>query len=211
MQTDLQSACNYAERFIQRLIDCYAYINGFGALVTIERVIKDGEAVFRNHRYSKSIHESGTERAVQNIDELAEVIKGPPCLGEAIFNLNLAQFLKHETALFIYRAVETLRDHFGGDWRSMRESLQIDKAFLEELADYSKPARNSIPLAMVGQERQEILHRGWEIVDRFIIYLRDPESVKHLTEIRCMNTDSRICLNKSESCISLTPNEILNE
>lgn len=97
ISVDFQSACNYAEKFIQRIVDSLAFVNGFGCLVLVEQILKDGKRLHRNHRFSKPIHQSREKRPIRDLSDMEELLKGPPELGEALYNLNLAIFLKHET------------------------------------------------------------------------------------------------------------------
>lgn len=81
----------------------------------------------------------------------------------------------------------------------MRESLKIDQKYLEELAEYSKAARHSIALPMIGAEREEMLNRGWEVLDRFILFLRDAKGLESLNELSCVNSGT-LCLDKQKTC-----------
>ena len=196
---DLNTAFGFVERLVQRIVDIHCYLQGTGCLVVIQRARFPDGATVPFLRNSETV--AGLSHISQHSEAalLAQIATGPPELGDALFNLNLALFFKHEAALFSYRAIDTIRSYFSNDWKRMRDCLRINEQFLKELTPYSTAARHATPLAIDGRVRHEILRRAWEVTDRFLMHLLNPTELSAQPELKC--SADRVCLNGTKNCV----------
>jgi hypothetical protein len=108
LPSEINTTIGYIERFIQRAVDAYAYINGFGCLVTLDTVIEPTGLRRNLHKYVPELFESKNERScTDSTTDVAKLLTGPWQLADALFNLNLSIFFAHESPMFAFRALDT--------------------------------------------------------------------------------------------------------
>ncbi len=81
------------------------------------------------------------------------------------------------------RAMERVRNSIsphesleGKSWETMRNVLQIDRAYIQAITDASREHRHGRLEFKTGGENEEILKRTWTILNRFIIYRKGGSS-----------------------------------
>ncbi|MFH1142070.1 MAG: hypothetical protein V1724_10565 [Chloroflexota bacterium] len=183
--TDLETLRNYVELIVRHLVDAYGYIEGRGYDIEISSAtLETGDLIVFGVEVAE-LQKNKTERPV-SFNEIVGLLFLDPTfsaklgvLRMALADIREAIRSPYETGFHCLRAIECLRDHFvrpeDGDetkpsWERLRDALRIDRSLLHPLERYGFPQRHGVFPSMTGQERVEMMHSTWRVIDRFIQY-----------------------------------------
>jgi hypothetical protein len=198
---DIQGIFNYAERAVHALVDALAFTTGVAAMVFLTTARKNGEVIYMNRRLN-SFHYDFRNLSSFTYEEMCNIVlQKSKYVPLVLHNLNLAVIFRHDSAFFVYKAIELVKEDIGETkWDLLRERLRIAKPYLTELAEFSKSARHAVSIAIDGLQRQEMINRGWEVADRYFLYLCKREKLEKLPLLQCKHSQFRICLNLLHQC-----------
>ena len=198
---DLPTLKNYVEYFVRSVVDAFGYLEGRGYDVEITSLVgqRDGEPwsslpVWTVYGVEiAGLQETKSERPL-SIGEIMPLLFNTPPQGgsvnavvpgqlrQAIADLREAIRSPHDTGLFCFRAIESIRqcfvlpddddDDHKISWIRMGHALRIDETWSKDLAKVSTLQRHGIGQYMSGQEREAAMQRAWKVVDRFMVYVQ---------------------------------------
>lgn len=177
---DLPTLKNYVEDIVSSLVDAYGYLSGRGYDIEITSVVDPSgmQTVFGVG--VAELEETQSERPL-SFQDLIEVMNKSPDLHRALRDLREAIRSPLDTGFFCYRAVECVRQSFKQEkdddkdelsWRRLRDTLRVDRSWIEGLKKFADPQRHGKSPYMSGKDRVSAMRHGWKIVDRFCIYVR---------------------------------------
>ena len=117
--------------------------------------------------------------------ELMVKASGPKgfILHRCFTDLNLAMQHAVDTAFYCYRAIESLRQHWGAvndvldksaQWEGFRNFLGIGKHLIDPVRIAAEGVRHGHLIPITDQERIELFMRTWDIVEAYIAKVPDP-------------------------------------
>ncbi|TEB14295.1 hypothetical protein Psfp_03046 [Pelotomaculum sp. FP] len=184
---DIGTMKNYLESTVRSLVDGLGYLLACGYDVEITSVMLPDSSMIV---FGVGVTELEKEKDTRNFSN-AELFKilfsGKPktdYLRRALGDLRETIRSPHDTALFAYRAIESIRESFRISdsedknilWQRMRESLSIEKEYIMFIEKYRTIEAHGKTLPVSGDDRVEIMRRAWRIVERFCNYLLKGES-----------------------------------
>ncbi len=189
--TDIVTLKNGVTDFVAGIIDALGYVNGCGYFVEIKHAayMETSECVtfgvnfpIFNERYPKK----EWDERVNNIVSLMTGQRGL-YLSRALADIREAIRSAKDTAFFVFRAIETLKQYFGhkfgisddGEkWLKMTQEIGGDKRETEFIRSFSDDNRHGVPVALTANERLKLLKTASRIIDRFIEYELTNQSLK---------------------------------
>jgi len=122
------------------------------------------------------IHDQPQDRPL-SVQTMFPVVMQYPHIGRALADLRGAVEMFNDTPFYTYRVVEDVMQFFVADddrpaaWQRLRDSLRIDRTFLQPLESASKFSRHGQLRVLTGAERIDLMKRAWQVVDRFAVFL----------------------------------------
>jgi hypothetical protein len=125
---------------------------------------------------------SAAERPL-SIEELVPLAVSFVPLRQALSDLRQTLTSPADTAVFSYRAIESIMQHFRKTedknrqlaWDRLRDSLRIERTWIEPVQKFAEIHRHGTLTMLTGAERLDITRRAWLVVDRFCVYLRNEQ------------------------------------
>ncbi len=189
---DIATLRNCIDTIARSLVDAYGYAARKGLDMEIRLAVCANNGLSPEFEYRTGSNFSWTEETEKKYEEVAEVlfsvgsnsasITDP--LRRALGDVGRAYRMPHDTGLFAYRAIESLRQHFVNSedkektrakksWISMRECLRIDQALTTKLEDFSKYQRHGEAKHLSGSERSDVIKTARQVIDRFILHAKN--------------------------------------
>lgn len=178
--TDFATLRNIVRDFIRLHTDAYGYLYGYAYDVEITSI--SGKNNIPHLIYGIEIKEIEIDHPNRPLREFADIVKlmhdgSNNELRLALNDLRLSIQHPTDTAVFCFRAIESLMQYFGpkaeSTWETFRDSLNISRDFLKPTEDKCWSPRHGKPIPISHSERVDIMMRSWKIVDRFVIYLQN--------------------------------------
>jgi len=121
--------------------------------------------------------------------ELIAKASGPKgfILHRCFTDLNLAMQHPVDTAFYCYRAIESLRQHWGAEndvdakatqWEGFRDFLGIGKELIDPVRIAAEGVRHGELVPISDQERIDLFTRTWDLVEVYLDKIPDPRTVK---------------------------------
>lgn len=182
---DLFTLRNTVEDFVRTTTDALGYVTGRGYEVEISAVASgSGHHVVFGVEVGV-LADSFSERPLDPA-EVALLALSEPHLSRSLEELRKAIRAPARTAAHCFAAIEAIRQYFvekltlsrEDSWQHLRNTLKIDRAYLNPLSESSKPQRHAQLTFASDQQRGDELLRAWRVVDRFCIYLHDGKVTK---------------------------------
>lgn len=98
-------------------------------------------------------------------------------------DLTLAMQHAGDTAFYCYRAIESLRQHWGAvndvleksaQWEGFRKFLEIGKDVIDPVRIAAEGVRHGQLIPITDQQRAEIFIRTWDLVEDYLTKMPDP-------------------------------------
>ena len=170
---------NYIADIVRAIVDAYGYLSGCGYDVEIVKLIPPGvnqsyvfgvdipvlkpsesdiSAPF--NRLMKVYNDAGASYIQHCFADFREAIRSPK-----------------DTALFCYRAIESLRQYFkvekiissdGASWKCLRETLGVDRNDIDFVKEFADPLRHGEGKSISDVQRIELLKKTKAIIDSYI-------------------------------------------
>lgn len=195
---DLATLKNHVESFVGSVVDAFGYLEGRGYDVEIKSLVgqQDGEPWASMPIWTvfgveiAGLQEAKSERPL-TFDEIMPLMFNTPVQGgsnsnvpvqlrRALADLREAILSPHDTGLYCFRAMESIRqcfvlaedsdDDHKISWIRMGDALRIDESWSRDLARVSTQQRHGIGEFMSGAERLAAMQRAWKVIDRFLVY-----------------------------------------
>lgn len=174
---DFLSVRNYVSNAVQQALDVAGFLNNCWFDLDLSTMIRDEEPPLV---FTTNI-QSAPKDSQLSFQDLIGLWDGSPHglqLGLALMNLRLAMKYPWDTALFCYRALESMRQFFssaGGSeaqsWNEFNTALSISKRWSDDMRlNHATPQRHGTSTAMTGEERIEMISRVTRVIERFVIY-----------------------------------------
>lgn len=117
--------------------------------------------------------------------ELIVKASGPKgfILHRCFTDLNLAMQHAVDTAFYCYRAIESLRQHWGAvndvleksaQWEGFRNFLGIGKDMIDPVRIAAEGVRHGQLIPITDQQRIELFIRTWDLVETYLAKMPDP-------------------------------------
>ncbi len=173
---DVFTLKNYVENLVRVEVDVLGYLWGRGYDVEITSAVEsNGQQVVFGVGIPE-LEATQKERPLP-IDELFRVVIKSEHLRRALGDLRETIRSTLDTGFFCYRAVESISQHFTKEnedkklgWERMRNSLRIDKSWIEDIKELADMQRHGKTPYMSGKDRVLVMHHAWKVIDRFCIY-----------------------------------------
>lgn len=177
----LETARNYVRSAVQCFLDTMGFLNGVALDVDFERVEDSNGQVLA--KFELAIPALATRETRLTQDDLQGLFTTEEydSLRRCLADLRHAIREPHDTSFFLYRAIESLMQHFRTDekmaneaaWEALRAALDVPKEITWELFEASKPGRHGAPAAFHSDsQRAQVLKDAWFITEQFIRYMR---------------------------------------
>jgi len=179
---------NVALNHARQLSDYAGYLNGMHFDVDIvscvHKSIKNNWQVFGNEiPFLAATRLRSGEKRHLNLEELS-AIGGSVAVQMVLRDLSEAMRSAVGTGFFCYRAIEAMMQSMKiGDedektaWPKLRDRLQISLDTLKALKKHADFPRHGKPSDMTDEERIFVLKTTYEIVDRYLHYVRSGEDI----------------------------------
>ncbi len=125
------------------------------------------------------------ERSVDN----ARFIATLPALRWAVEDYNTALKLRNEAPFFCFKAVESLRSYFDVNddrergWENLRNSLGVEREFLDYLTDRSKEVRHGAQQGQTVEIKPEVsadcIRRCKTVINKFLDFIKQGQAEWH--------------------------------
>jgi hypothetical protein len=113
----------------------------------------------------------------RNLSEVWKVIVEDPAIFQALNDLVACIALPHHGPINAARVVEGLSHTIGGvgakpqvRWNALRDALNVDKDFLQQITDLSAEPRHGNRTHIPGIQVDRVVTRAWMIMNRFLEY-----------------------------------------
>jgi hypothetical protein len=173
-------------------VDLVAFAAGVGLTVTLDTFINpDGGStpiLLKDDRLSTlctAFRINAPDGAFVHV--LTLVLK-EPSLFMALNDLITAITLPHHAPTNCARAIERLRNLIAPNrsrkngWSDLRQSLQIDRNYLEFITTHSEGPRHGDPTHIPGTVTTEVTRRSWVIMNRFLEFRKRGGSPLSISE-----------------------------
>jgi len=157
------------------LIDTIGFASGRGWTVYIDRYQLDSGDISAIDFSNPPLAQAVTAYNINNFTEILPIIMSKPPLFWALRDLSESLVVPHRAAINAYRAVEAVRHMLSepGDnasimWSKLRLSLNVERQYIQFIANNSTEARHGNRVRVGGTEAAESLLRAWTIMNRFI-------------------------------------------
>ena len=193
---DHWSVGNYVDRLVRTLLDIYGYVNGQAYDLDLGHYIDHGAMDSGNWVKPFRVGALDLRQTVgTTFDELRGMVMlealPPPGderkaraagqLTQALGDIRDAIRHPHDTAVFCFRAIEAIRQHYVEDgdrgprasWERMGEQLRIDECWTQDIAPARKSQAHGEGQVLSGAERAEFVRRARAVVDRFVASVRN--------------------------------------
>ncbi len=178
---DLLTIGNYVDETVRMLLDAYGYIHCEGYGVEITHYVNHNEGIeahpFSTGRVAVGQDYFDSEFTLDNVMNL--IILQPPIsnpraisasssLHYALADIREAIRNPHATALFCYRAVESIKQCYDGKWDSMNAALRLEESWVKDFVDERNNQTHGIGQYTSGPRRTEMIKRTRAVIDRFM-------------------------------------------
>lgn len=175
---DLPTLRIRVEEVLATVVNVKGYLSGRAYNLDIVEAVDPSGQVFSFVSGAQGLEDSENERPLDWRTVLA-LCQTVPSLPRVFANLRNSILFVHDTGLFCFRAMEVIREPFdnlaGGNrdrgWDAMRNALRVDRSWLRYLQDFAEPQRHGSRKGMTGQERILAIRHGWQVVDRYCLFL----------------------------------------
>jgi hypothetical protein len=178
---------NYAMDFASAQVDLIGFCLGKPLEVVFYEVIDaNGKCLRLSNEvgYLRGLCKSFSLEASPNprFEKLCnEVLYSDPNIFLALSELRMSLRFHTQTLHACQRAIERIRNSISSNdnnekraWKALRDSLQIDRSYLDYICNASKPHRHGQLEYVDSAKMTELRRRSWIIMDRFLEYrLRD--------------------------------------
>lgn len=188
---DIVTLKNGVTDFVAGIVDALGYVNGCGYFVEIKHAanMETSECMtfgvnfpIFNERYPKK----EWDERINNIVSLMAGQRGL-YLSRALADMREAIRSAKDTAFFVFRAIETLKQYFGHKfgisddgkkWCKMAHEIGGDERETKFIRGFSDDNRHGVPVELTADKRLELLETAARIIDRFIEYELANQSLK---------------------------------
>ena len=177
---DTATLKNEVEYHVRFLVDLIGFTQAYGYDVEITSMVNPSGKLRIFGVGFDPLTEAVGERPLQ-LGELLNVANKSPEFRTAIADLREAIRMPWDTGFFAYRAIEKIRQAFHEpedknakkSWERLRESLDIEQSWIEDIKKFSDLQRHGAAKGMSWEERLDVMKRAWKIVDKFTVYIAD--------------------------------------
>ena len=186
---------NYVDSLVRLLLDAHGYTHGQAYDVVISHYIDHSELDSENWVRPFTVGSVGLPyNAEATFDSLLRLVTVGPSevdderrvrsvrqLTQALGDIRESIRNPHDTAFHSYRAIEDIRQCYvePGDadsrpsWKRMRRHLRIQRSWIEDIEAARHPQAHGDSRMLTGEQRQEFVRRAREVIDRFIVSMRN--------------------------------------
>jgi hypothetical protein len=165
-------------------VDVVAFAKGWGLTVYLDTFVDpngmESVIVFKDDRLPPLCT---ALTLTEGFDKIHNLVLGEPALFMALNDLIVAITLPHVAPVNCARAMERLRHLIASPgssdknaWQQMRAALQIDERYLRFITKHSADARHGRPVRIPGAVTNEVIRRGWIIMNRYFEYRKREQS-----------------------------------
>lgn len=185
---DIPTLRNGIFDFVRQYTDIFGYLKGYGYDIEITSVILPNNEHLIFGVQIPELETDAPNRPVQDYHRLVELTNNPRyyALRLALTDLNLSVKYPKDTGVFCYRAIESIMQFFNeGDpadpesrkraWKSLSEKLRISENWIKRVKESALNPRHGTPTPLTGNERVGIMKHTWQVLDRFILLLKNNE------------------------------------
>lgn len=182
---DLPTVRNFVTEHVQSVIDLCAFLYQTGYEVEICSVINNDDPSFaQTFGVRLEITGEDLEQRARQFSDLAPIIAYSPYVPLALSDLRLAIKSPIDTAVYCYRAFESILHDFevgpdsGGkgkyDIKRMGKELNIGSAkkLKTYLGKHAGARRHGDAVVISWEERRDVMKRVWFLMDRYLEYLK---------------------------------------
>ena len=169
-----------ATDFARACVNVFAFSQGVGLIVLLDKWQRDlgdvADIVFNDPALPGLVTAYNIDG---DITEVTKLIMGNPKLFLAIDDLIVSLTTAHTAVVNSYRAVEAIRHRLAapGDnatqmWEKLRSRLNVDRKYVQFVADASTESRHGNRVWIDGATTREVHHRAWKIMNRYLELVR---------------------------------------
>lgn len=177
---------NYLRNIIKSAVSLRVHYLGFtlgcGYDVEIDRVLyPNGEVIvfgvdfpaLQEKFKNKNLHELGVRNMAFK--------HASPYIGLILSDFNTALVDPISLPFYCYRCIEAIMQSFKVDctkseaWKLMREKLHIERETINSIKDHGDLIRHAIRSSRTEQQNVEIVTKTWEIIFKFLQFLKNKE------------------------------------
>jgi hypothetical protein len=167
-----------ADDLARGLLSTAAFQMGGGLDLFLDTVEIDGGAPIEVRRPDNSLRSIATEaQSADDVRFIMELVKDNLTFRMALRHLNEALIAPRRAAARSAPAIDGLRSLFAPaeksdkvGWRLLQEKLNVSERYLKVITDASKPVRHGDYTEMPGVNRTDVVHRAWQVMNRYIAY-----------------------------------------
>lgn len=184
---NLETLRNFIEETVRTVVDILCYVKSYNIDVEIIRLKCDGLRI--DHTFDvqgeKNIYKTD-EKTVDEFNKLLGLFSNKQFffLEKCLADFRRAIKYPSETGGFCFRAIETIRKFYfenpniidkeqrrNEGWKELRKELNFDRDFFKDIESYAVPNRHGEYPTIPYSQRELIMNKTREVVDRFIAYI----------------------------------------
>jgi hypothetical protein len=197
--TDFAEFHKRASDMARALVHLAAYEQGLGVSVALNTAIfPDGRIlkILPQDLRLKDICTAFSSEDPSRVDELRQMIKlvmQEPALFRAMDDLVQSISVYHVSLVNCARVVDAIRrmitDERSGAtaWRAMHVALNVSRDYQEWISDQSAGPRHGDTTAIPGSVTNEVIHRTWRLMNRYLEYRKRGSAPLTAPEFPCLS------------------------
>jgi len=169
------------------VLDLSAFRTGSPAEPFLDRFVNEAGVMRSITHFTDFLPALCTAYKSTDIPKMVEFVLDRPLLAMALHDLSLAiLYPPHDLRMRCGRAIDAIRAMIGGKgkmkqgWKMVQDRLNADEAYLQFISERAQGPRHGDHQDYRGKEANELLRRSWNVMNRYLEYLKRGE--KHLPE-----------------------------
>ncbi len=175
---DIAVLYKHALDIARTVVELAAFKKGYGVFVLLSRFV-DPDGVSKELVLGCNENLARICTAFDLTDgfpQMWRIVQLSPAIFAILNDLIASITVPHVATVNCARAIDGIRQLIGGSgtdkqqWSAMRQTLRVDREYLQFITDRSKGPRHGNRLYLDGVAVTEIVERSWTIMNRFLEY-----------------------------------------